>query len=419
MARRIPRSLTVALVATLPWLLAGCASDGPQQQGGGGEQPNHPQQGGVREKILHSKEQHIFVFEETTHVQPQEGESEETPRSEQQGGVGEVPNQKLTACGSGDSQQAAPNRELNGKIAFASQIYASTSTSPNVSASVSAGENATVASAGSAGPDVVRSHSDLCMMNADGTDLTRITNTPEDENSPLWSPDGDKLAFLGPPGGINVANADGSDQTQLSSSGSAMPNASYMGNRVWAWSPDGRTFAYTSGCDMYIAPADGSGTLRKFTIGRPVRVLDPTPHYNCLQSPDWSPNGKQIAFTNVTQEGNDGLYVMNVSHKVEMHQSTKLTNDPAAGLSWSPDGSEIAFVRARSYSTQIYKIDVNSLEETTLTEGIWPTWSPDGEKIAFVGTGGIKVMDADGSNPTTVFDAAGVSVSEPVWQPLP
>jgi Tol biopolymer transport system component len=414
------RLLAVAMTISVLWLLAGCASDGTQQQEGGGEQPNHPQQGGVREEILHSKEQHIFVFEETTHVQQQEGESEVTPHNEQQGGAGEVPNHKLTACGSGDSQQqAAPNQELDGKIAFVSQIYASTSTSPNVSASVSAGEDATVASAGSAGPDVVEGHYDLCVMNADGTGLTRITNTPEDESSPLWSPDGDKLAFLGPPGGINVANAHGSDQTQMSWSGSGMPGSSYTGNRVWAWSPDGRTFAYTSGCDMYIAPADGSGTLRKFTIGRPVRVLDPTPHYNCLQSPDWSPNGKQIAFTNVTQEGSDGLYVMNVSHKVKTHQSTKLTKDPAAGLSWSPDGSEIAFVRAGSYSTQIYKIDVNSLEETPLTEGIWPTWSPEGDKIAFVGTAGINVMDADGSNVTTVFDAAGVSVSEPVWQPLP
>lgn len=407
MARRIPRSLTIALVATLPWLLAGCASDGTQQQGG------------VREEILQGREQHV-VSEETTHVQQQEGESEETPRSEQQGGVGEVPNHKLTACGSGDSQQPAPDRELNGKIAFASQIYASTSTSPNVSASVSAGENATVEPVGSAGPHVVHGHSDLCVLNADGTGLMRLTNTPEDETSPLWSPDGDTLTFVGPPGGINVANADGSVQTQLSWSGSAMPNASYTGNRAWAWSPDGRTFAYTSACHMYIAPADGSGTLRKFTIGRPVRVLDPTPHYKCLQSPTWSPNGKQIAFTNIMEEGSDGLYVMNVSREDDTHQSTKLTNDPVAGLSWSPDGREIAFVHSRDYVSEIYKIDVNSMKKTRLARGAWPTWSPEGDKIAFVGKGGaIYVMDADGSNPTTVFDAAGVSVSEPVWQPLP
>jgi Tol biopolymer transport system component len=49
-----------------------------------------------------------------------------------------------------------------------------------------------------------------------------------------------------------------------------------------------------------------------------------------------------------------------------------------------------------------------------------PTWSPDGEKIAIVGMkGAIYEVDADGSNPTPVFDAAGVQVSEPVWQPLP
>ena len=408
MLLRTPRLLAVAMVILLHWLLAGCASDDTQQQGG------------VREENLRGQDQRV-VFEETTHVQQREGDREETLLREQQEGVGEVANDKLTACGSGsDLHQAAWSQGTDGKIAFASHLYANTSTSPQASTNVSAGENATVEPMGSAGPDWVHGPYDLCAVNADGTELTRLTNTPEDEVSPVWSPDGDEIAFVGPPGGVNVANADGSDQTHLSWSGSAVPGTSYTGNRAWAWSPDGRTLAYTSGCDMYIAPADGSGTLRKFTIGRPVRALDPTPDYKCLQSPTWSPNGKQVAFINVMEEGSDGLYVMNVSGEGDTHQAKKLTNDAASGPSWSPDGSEIAYVRTGSSGTQIYKLDVNGLEKTPLTGGIWPTWSPDGEKIAFVGTGGsINVMDADGSNVTPIFEAAGVSVSEPVWQPLP
>ena len=58
--------------------------------------------------------------------------------------------------------------------------------------------------------------------------------------------------------------------------------------------------------------------------------------------------------------------------------------------SWSPDGTEIAFVGGQD----IYKFDVNTLEETRLTT--WggagsgtsvensPTWAPDGERIALV-----------------------------------
>jgi WD40 repeat protein len=99
---------------------------------------------------------------------------------------------------------------------------------------------------------------------------------------------------------------------------------------------------------------------------------------------------------------------MEVFREGDAHTLQKLTDDFVTSASWSPDGSEIAFVRTDSSSTQIYKIDVKSLEETRLAEGIWPTWSPDGEKLAFVGEGGSTyLMDADGSNPTPIFDAAG------------
>ena len=419
MTRRMSWPPVVAIAAMLT-LLAGCTDDDSQQQEGVDEQPNHVQQSDVSAQQAVDQER-LVVVEETTSIQ-REGASGETASSQQQGSAGEVPDHELTACGSGDGlQQAGSNRGIDGKIAFAGQIYASTSASPNVNASVGAGEDVTVEPLGSAGPDVVHGHSDLCVIDADGTGLTRLTNTPADEISPIWSPDGEKIAFLGSPGGVNVMNADGSDLAKLPWSGSAMPAASYVFSRGWAWSPDGRTFAYTSVCGMYITPADASGKLREFKLYRPDRrVASASPDQICPESPAWSPNGDQIAFTNVAEEGGDELYVMDVPREGGDHDLWKLTEDPGTSPAWSPDGSEIAFVRAGSNSAKIYKIDVRSLKETPLAEGVWPAWSPDGENIAFVGDGGaIMVMGADGSNPTTVFDVAGVQVSQPVWQPMP
>jgi Tol biopolymer transport system component len=57
-------------------------------------------------------------------------------------------------------------------------------------------------------------------MNADGSNPTRLTNDPEDETWPSWSPDGTKIAFQSQSEGENeviyVMNADGSEQTNIS-----------------------------------------------------------------------------------------------------------------------------------------------------------------------------------------------------------
>jgi TolB protein len=65
------------------------------------------------------------------------------------------------------------------------------------------------------------SHSDLCVTNADGTELTRLTDTRgRNEVAPTWSPDGEKIAFLSGPYGQDttelwVIDADGTGRTHI------------------------------------------------------------------------------------------------------------------------------------------------------------------------------------------------------------
>jgi TolB protein len=51
---------------------------------------------------------------------------------------------------------------------------------------------------------------------------------------------------------------------------------------------------------------------------------------------------------------------------------------------------------------EIYRMDADGSHQQQLTSSPWidssPSWSPDGSQIAFVGTQAIQVMDADGSN---------------------
>jgi Tol biopolymer transport system component len=102
---------------------------------------------------------------------------------------------------------------------------------------------------------------EIHVMNADGSDLTNITNNSAWDWTPSWSPDGGKITFSSDRDGkleIYVMNADGSDLTRLTN------------NSAWdyrpAWSPDGAKIAFQSHSDgnseIYVMNTDGSDQTR-------------------------------------------------------------------------------------------------------------------------------------------------------------
>jgi Tol biopolymer transport system component len=70
-------------------------------------------------------------------------------------------------------------------------------------------------------PGVEPQEKDIYVMRPDGTDVHRLTDSPGLDEGPVWSPDGTKIAFSSARDGqqeIYVMNADGSDQRRLTSS---------------------------------------------------------------------------------------------------------------------------------------------------------------------------------------------------------
>src|SRR5690606_27741342 len=59
---------------------------------------------------------------------------------------------------------------------------------------------------------------------------------------------------------------------------------------------------------------------------------------------------------------------------------------------WSPDGRRVAFVRYLDDAMELCVLDLDSGKVTALTSGgdvnVEPRWSPDGERLAFVSTRG-------------------------------
>jgi TolB protein len=334
--------------------------------------------------------------------------------------------QPVGCFGSGTLWSGAPNINPNTKIAF--EVI------PAAQSSASAIESASARQTVGLSPRPGEQVRGICVMNADGTDIMQVVNTG---SSPAWTADGKKLSFLTEDeisNEIYIMNADGSHRTKLAWPEGLPPQINIAPSWPMSWSPDGTRIAFQSGCDIYVMRTDGSSEATRLTTDAA---------WGCAQSPTWSPDSTQIAFTSTP--GNSGvlntpsdLYIIDVSRKGAnahqwrqaiddkgiTHQWRQLTDDTAGffNLSWSPDGTKIAFNRG-GRSQGMYTVDVNSLKETRLTHtlisGESPTWSPDGKKIAYSNDGDIYVMNADGSNSTSVAYIAGADARSPAWQPLP
>src|SRR5690606_20121624 len=182
---------------------------------------------------------------------------------------------------------------------------------------------------------------DIWVMDADGSNQTRLTTADGQNGRVAWSHDGTKIAFaqilqVGATdyvGEIWVMNADGSDQHALTSDG-ALANGP-------SWSPDDSKIVFQSNRDgtdqIYAMDADGSNITR-LTNGAWGDQL-----------PAWSPDGSKIAFQSTRDAPDPGdvtnkdfeIYVMNAdgSSPVRLTDNNVLDGN----VSWTSNGTKLVF----------------------------------------------------------------------------
>lgn len=204
---------------------------------------------------------------------------------------------------------------------------------------------------------------------------------------------------------IYILDYDGANPRKVVSNGDL--------NLMPDWSPDGKYIAFTSylkaNPDLFVLD------LQRAMIKRVSR------REGVNMSPDWSPDGNQLALT-MTHGNSTDIYVMN-RNGTERRQLTHELG-VAVGPSWSPDGKQIAFISDRTGTPQLYVMETTGRHNHRLSfDGAYfanPEWSPDGKHIAYAKVNGagfdIYTMRADGSDVKLISDAPG-SHEHPSWSP--
>lgn len=162
---------------------------------------------------------------------------------------------------------------------------------------------------------------DIYTMSDEGKNLVNLTKTPDSEWVPVWSPDGEKIAF--------ASDRDGDSE-------------------------------------VYVMDKDGSN-LQKLTDNKGYDGR-----------PRWSPDGEKISFETDRDGGDWDIYIMNSDGSDPKSITANTTSE--FSQSWSPDGNWLVYISNNYGGNEIFIIDINGQNQIRLTNNTYndmsPVWAP-------------------------------------------
>jgi Tol biopolymer transport system component len=232
------------------------------------------------------------------------------------------------------------------------------------------------------------SNEDIYIVDVYSRQTTNLTHNKADDVFPVWSPKGDKIAFVSNLAGnwqIYLMNVDGTEQTRLTHSDAD------DGIHGLTWSPDGSKIAFVSNRyqntktisgnyeyeNIYLidVPQD-TNRFKELAAYNLTSAIHQCPAGEFYLNPSWSVNN-QLSFATLNCSINWDIAIFDIDDALEnqtnglpyFNLTRRPNEDGALGLSWSPDGSKIIFVSnhpevTRATSEDIYLVDVNETLKT-------------------------------------------------------
>lgn len=268
-----------------------------------------------------------------------------------------------------------------------------------------------------------KTDTDVWMTAWDGSQTIQVTSSPDGETSPRWSPDGRYLSFLS-----SRQGGKGAQLWLLDRQGGEAKRVTELrtGIREYEWSPDSKRVALVMTdstaqsdtankkpkpivIDRYHFKSDAAGYLDSTRSHLFVFDLDTrkatilTPGLFEESNPEWSPDGKWIAFESkrvqgdVDRSNNSDVFVIEARAGATPKPLTTFEGPDGGPLAWSPDGSLIAYLRGSEAQYSAYNEDRLAVISATggtpriLTESLdrpvtSPRFTADGKSIVFLYT---------------------------------
>ena len=226
--------------------------------------------------------------------------------------------------------------------------------------------------------------------------------------SPVWAPDGKRLAY------VSFENKKPVVYIHSLLDGKRHVVANFKGsNSAPAWTPDGNRLAVVlsreGGSQLFMINADGSGVRRLASSSG----IDTEPRF--------SPDGQWIYFTS-DRGGTPQVYRMPAGGG----EPQRVTFEGSYNVSprISPDGKTIAYITRNAGKFQVALLDLSNRQVQTLTDSERdesPSFAPNGRMILLATVinerGVLSAVSADGRVKQRLSATAG-DVREPAWGPF-
>ena len=217
---------------------------------------------------------------------------------------------------------------------------------------------------------VISTHGEIFTVPVEEGDIRQMTESSARDRFVSYSPDGKSVAFISDRSGreeLYVASLDSAGEPQKVTDIDALK----LG---YNWSPDSKEIAFTS----------SDSKLRKVNVTTKQIVEIDSSRYGNISTPEWSPDGKWLAYAKADASRTTDIYVIASSgEEKEPHKVTFDSYDERSPR-FGPDGRKLYFIRSEAIgggapanaSVQIHSVGLEKLdrdpddpEERAETEG--------------------------------------------------